>query len=175
MIELRPARLEELEMLRKVAIETFIEAFAEFNTAENMEAFLRETYDPDTLEKEWREEGAISYLAWEENDPIGFARLRRNGEVENQLGKNTIELQRLYVHPFHQGKKIGSLLMKQAVEYSRKERYDWIWLGVWERNFKAQEFYAKWGFEKFSEHIFQMGNDPQVDWLLRKRVSHPPQ
>ena len=174
MIEVRPARLEELGLLRKVAIETFIEAFAEFNTAENMEAFLKEAYHPDTLEKEWREEGSMSYLVWEESDPIGFARLRINGEVENQLGKNTIELQRLYVHPVHQGKKIGSLLMKQVFDYARKHAYEWIWLGVWERNFKAQEFYAKWGFEKFSEHIFQMGDDPQVDWLLRKKMSRSP-
>ena len=171
MIEIRPARREELGLLRKVAIETFIESFAEFNSAENMEAFLKEAYHPDTLEKEWREEGSISYLVWEEKDPIGFARLRRNEEVEDQLGKNTIELQRLYVHPGHQGKKIGSLLMKHILDYSQKNGYEWIWLGVWERNFKAQEFYAKWGFEKFSEHTFQMGDDPQVDWLLRKRVN----
>jgi len=158
-------------MLRKVAIETFIEAFAEFNTAENMEAFLKEAYHPDTLEKEWSEKGSITYLAWEENHPIGFVRLRLNDEVEKDLGKNTIELQRLYIHPDHQGRKIGSLLMEQVVDYSRKQGYDWIWLGVWERNFKAQEFYAKWGFEKFSEHVFRMGDDPQVDWLLRKRTN----
>ena len=170
MIEIHPARREDLEMLRKVAIETFIESFAEFNTAENMEAFLKEAYHPDRLNNEWDEEESISYLAWEENDPVGFARLRLNDEVENQLGKNTVELQRLYVHPIHQGKGIGSQLMKQIMDYSRKQDYDWIWLGVWERNFKAQEFYAKWGFERFSEHIFQMGDDPQIDWLLRKKM-----
>ena len=112
MMEIRPVRLEELGQLRKVAIETFIEAFADLNTAENMEAVLKEAYRLDTLKEEWKEVGSRSYLAWEENEPIGFARLRLNDEVENQLGKNTIELQRLYVHPVHQGKKIGSLLMK---------------------------------------------------------------
>ena len=171
MIEVRPARKEELSLLRKVAIETFIETFAEFNTPENMEAVLKEAYDADTLEREWREEGSVCYLAWEGNNLIGFVRLRLNDEAEDRLGKNTIELQRLYVHPAHQGKKTGSLLMKRVVDYSSKQGYDWIWLGVWERNYKAQEFYAKWGFERFSEHTFQMGDDPQVDWLLRKRVN----
>jgi diamine N-acetyltransferase len=41
---------------------------------------------------------------------------------------------------------------------------------VWERNFNAQAFYAKWGFEKFSEHTFWMGDDPQTDWLLKKKL-----
>jgi len=170
MIAIRPAQAEELGPLRKVAIETFIEAFADFNTSENMEAVLREAYHPDTLEKELREEGSVCYLAWEDNNLIGFVRLRLNDEAEDRLGKNTIELQRLYVHPAHQGNKTGSLLMKQVVDYCSKQGYDWIWLGVWERNYKAQEFYSKWGFERFSEHTFQMGDDPQVDWLLRKRV-----
>jgi ribosomal protein S18 acetylase RimI-like enzyme len=43
-----------------------------------------------------------------------------------------------------------------------------MWLGVWEKNFRAQKFYEKWGFEKFSEHVFLMGDDPQIDWLLKK-------
>ena len=170
MIEIRPARLEEMGLLRKVAIETFIETFADLNTPENMEAVLKEAYRLETLQEEWSEAGSIYYLALEGNNPIGFARLRLNDEVAGQLGTNTIELQRLYVHPFHQGKKTGSLLMRKVIGYSNEHGYDWIWLGVWERNLKAQEFYQKWGFEKFGEHIFQMGDDPQTDWLLRKRV-----
>jgi ribosomal protein S18 acetylase RimI-like enzyme len=60
--------------------------------------------------------------------------------------------------------------MEKALIYARENRYDWIWLGVWERNFNAQHFYAKWGFEKFGEHVFQMGDDPQIDWLLKKKL-----
>jgi hypothetical protein len=41
---------------------------------------------------------------------------------------------------------------------------------VWEKNFKAQQFYSRWGFERFSEHTFWMGDDPQVDWLLKKKL-----
>ena len=169
MIRIRPARLEELGLLRKIAIETSVATFAAFNTRENMDSFLA-AYDHAQLEKEWQEAGSVYYLAWDQDQAVGFGRLRLNNEVENYLGKNTIELQRLYVHPDHQGKSIGSQLMKQVLEYASKENNEWIWLGVWERNFKAQEFYVKWGFERFGEHVFQMGDDPQTDWLLKLRV-----
>jgi ribosomal protein S18 acetylase RimI-like enzyme len=86
------------------------------------------------------------------------------------LGENTIELQRLYIDTAYHGKQIGKNLMEKALIYARENRYDWIWLGVWERNFNAQHFYAKWGFEKFGEHVFQMGDDPQIDWLLKKKL-----
>jgi transcriptional regulator len=44
-------------------------------------------------------------------------------------------------------------------------------LGVWERNFKAQIFYDKYGFEKFAEHDFPVG-DGKVDrdWLLKLKL-----
>jgi ribosomal protein S18 acetylase RimI-like enzyme len=170
MIEIRKAKREELEQLREVAIVTFVDEFGSFNTPENMEVFLKEAYDPAQLAKEWEEKDTICYLAWEGQIPVGFARLRINAEVETLLGNNSIELHRLYVHPNHQGMKVGSQLMQQALDYSMKGGFNWIWLGVWERNAKAQEFYRHWGFQRFSEHIFQMGDDPQIDWLLRKKL-----
>jgi diamine N-acetyltransferase len=41
---------------------------------------------------------------------------------------------------------------------------------VWEFNERAIRFYEKHGFEKFGEHVFMLGNDPQIDWLLKKRI-----
>ncbi|MDZ7650391.1 MAG: GNAT family N-acetyltransferase [Cytophagales bacterium] len=101
---------------------------------------------------------------------MGFVRLRECDEVRSLLGDNALELQRLYVLTLAQGKSVGKLLMDMAMQYAIQKKYDWIWLGVWERNFKAQEFYKRWGFEKFSEHTFWMGDDPQVDWLLKKKL-----
>jgi ribosomal protein S18 acetylase RimI-like enzyme len=45
-----------------------------------------------------------------------------------------------------------------------------IWLGVWEGNVKAIDFYTQWGFKKFSEHIFMLGDEPQTDWLMKKSL-----
>ena len=41
-----------------------------------------------------------------------------------------------------------------------------MFLGVWEHNPRAQAFYRKWGFERVGEHVFQMGDDPQIDWWM---------
>lgn len=170
MVEIRPLAKEELSLLRHLAIESYRQTFEASNTTENMEAFIRRTYSQDAVEREWAEPGSVCYLAWEGNTAVGFVRLRLCDEVANQLGTNTIELQRLYVHPGHQGRQVGSGLMSVAVEYAKLHQFDWIWLGVWERNFKAQDFYSRWGFERFGEHIFQMGDDPQIDWLLKKKL-----
>lgn len=191
MIEIRLATFDDLRDLRRVAIETQVDTFGIHNTPENMEAFLKEAYNPSQFEREFSEPGSAYYLAFEDSSigtlrkvhrtpsespcgPVeelaGFLRLRQNGEVEKALGPNTIELQRLYVLKKYQGKKVGALLMQKALDYARDKKFEWMWLGVWERNFKGQEFYAKWGFERFSDHVFWMGTDPQIDWLLRIKL-----
>jgi ribosomal protein S18 acetylase RimI-like enzyme len=71
----------------------------------------------------------------------------------------------------HQGKKIGVKLIELALSYAQHHKFDWIWLGVWEFNYRAQAFYKKFGFERFSQHVFQVGDDPQIDWLLKKKLT----
>jgi len=135
-----------------------------------MEAYLENAYSFEKLETEFSEPDSMYYIAWDASTPAGFLRIRVTNEAEAYLGKNAIELQRLYVTKNFQGKKIGVLLMQKALDHSKEHNYEWLWLGVWEKNFKAQEFYKKLGFERFSEHTFWMGPDPQVDWLLKLKL-----
>ncbi len=156
--------------MREVAIQSYCDAFADSNTPENMEAFLSASYTLNKFQLEFYEQGSVLYLAFEGDKVIGFLRLRLNDEVSEELGTNSIELHRLYIHSNYHGKQVGRKLMEQAIAYASQNKFDWIWLGVWEKNFKAQKFYAKWGFVRFGEHVFQMGDDPQIDWILKKRL-----
>jgi ribosomal protein S18 acetylase RimI-like enzyme len=169
-ITIRRSNFEDTAAMRDVAIRSYTDTFADSNTPENMEAFFTESYSLSKLQDEYYEPLSVLYLACDGEKVVGFLRLRVNDEVKNELGENTIELQRLYIDTAYHGKQIGKHLMEKALIYARENRYDWIWLGVWERNFNAQHFYTKWGFEKFGEHVFQMGDDPQIDWLLKKKL-----
>ena len=170
MIEIREAREEDIPELRQVAISTYQDTFAPFNTPENMLAFFEQAYNLRTLINELHEANSLLLIACDNNQIVGFSRLRESDEVTDLLGDNTIELQRLYVLTKAQGKSVGKLLMESSLRYAVSKNYDWIWLGVWEKNFKAQEIYKRWGFEKFSEHTFWQGDDPQIDWLLKKKL-----
>lgn len=153
-----------------MAIDVQLGTFGPHNTAQNMRAFLEETYSMEQFERELAEAGSLYYLAWAGEALVGFLRLRINDEAGQYLGTNAIELQRIYVAAEFQGQKIGKLLMRQAIDYARAKKFEWLWLGVWEKNVKAQEIYAKWGFTRFSEHTFWLGDDPQTDWLLKAKV-----
>jgi ribosomal protein S18 acetylase RimI-like enzyme len=44
---------------------------------------------------------------------------------------------------------------------------NYIWLGVWEENPRAINFYKKNGFVEFDKHIFVLGDDEQTDIMMR--------
>ncbi len=170
MIRIRKAKIEEVPAVRELAIEVYTDTFADQNTPANLQAFYRDSYNLPKFKSEFHEAGATLYLATDELKIIGFLRLRQSREVEKQLGLNTVELHRLYVHRDYHGTSASRLLMEKAMSYAMEKKFEWMWLGVWEKNFRAQKFYAKWGFERFGEHVFQMGDDPQTDWLLKKKL-----
>ena len=167
---IRETTFGDLPALQRVAIQTQVDTFMAYNTEANMKTYLDKAYNLESLKQELQEPGARNCLAFIDDDLAGFVRLRESTEVEHLLGKNTIEMQRLYVlHQFH-GRKVGAALMRDTLAYARSKKYEWLWLGVWEKNVRAQTFYTRWGFERFSEHVFKMGDDPQTDWLLKRKI-----
>jgi ribosomal protein S18 acetylase RimI-like enzyme len=170
-VTIRLAKPQEMAALRELAIETYLETFEGTATAEDTDLLLKSAYNENRLLEELYEQGSVLYHAFTGDRLVAFLRMRENPEVEHHLGKNTFELQRLYVQRDFHGKKVADQLMEIACQEAISRKVDWLWLGVWERNFRAQRFYARWGFERFSEHTFWVGNDPQIDWLFRKRIT----
>ena len=87
-----------------------------------------------------------------------------------KLRENALEVERIYLRTNFQHRGLGNVLLDFAEERAREEGKDYLWLGVYEKNIPAQHFYKRHGFEKVSEHTFQVGNDPQTDWLLVKKL-----
>jgi GNAT superfamily N-acetyltransferase len=145
--------------------------FAPMNSKEDMIVYLNEAFNDEVILSEINERDAVYFIALDRQVPAGYARVRISNEVKETLGAHSLEVHRLYAMPAYLGKGVGALLMKTCLDHALSRGFDWIWLGVWEKNYKAQEFYARWGFEKFGEHDFLMGKDLQTDWLLRKGLN----
>ena len=155
-------------LLRNLAEETFYDSFAKDNEPENLREYMDSAFSISQIESELKERGSIYLIAYLNQTPVGYARLRIPKETPKGLsGKKCIELQRIYARRFYIGKGIGRSLLSRCVELSREQGYDIMWLGVWERNERAITFYEKWGFEKFGAHTFHLGRDAQTDILMK--------
>ncbi len=45
-----------------------------------------------------------------------------------------------------------------------------IWLGVWEKNERALDFYKRWGFRVKGAYTIELGKDRQTDLLMERDI-----
>ena len=169
-MNVRFATINDAELIANLSRQTFHETFASHNTQADMEMFMNEQFTKEALMKEVGEPGNIFLLAFDGDVPVGYVRMRENNNPPELNGAAAIEVARIYAVAAAIGKGVGKLLMQRCIDIARQNGKDIIWLGVWEQNQRAIEFYSKWGFEKFGTHVFLLGNDPQMDWLMKKIV-----
>jgi ribosomal protein S18 acetylase RimI-like enzyme len=164
---------EDAETLARIGRASFYDAFADHpaNHPDDMKLYMDEAFAPETIANDLREKDTIYLIAEIGNEAVGYAKLKLDSSEESvPRGEKPIELCRLYSLNEYIGKGIGKALMAKCFEYAKENGNDVFWLGVWEYNYRAQKFYAKYGFEKCGEHVFQLGTDPQTDWVLQRKV-----
>ena len=171
MIEIKKATLSDLPIIQNISIQSFTETFAEINTPENMEKYLEESFNTEQLTSEINNPESPFYIAFWETEPVGYLKLNFGNAQTEVIEDSTLEIQRIYVLQAFHGKKIGQLLLDQAIEIAQQEAVEYIWLGVWEENHRAIQFYTKNGFVIFDKHIFTLGNDQQTDLLMKLEIA----
>lgn len=60
-----------------------------------------------------------------------------------------------------------TIILYQFLKVAKQHQVHYIWLGVWEENHRALQFYAKNGFLTFDKHIFILDNDQQTNLLIK--------
>lgn len=167
---IRAATAADAPTIAALAARVFVETFAPDNKRENIDAYVSAAFAVERVRRELEDPSSVTLIAEHEGSAIGYARLERGAAPESIGGTAPIELVRLYVDASYHGGGTGSALMRAALGAARGAGCDVIWLGVWERNARAQAFYRKWGFERAGEHGFQLGDELQTDYLLRRPV-----
>ncbi len=163
---IRKATIADIDLLQTIGSNTFIETYAHQNTPENLKIYLEEKFTYNQILNEIQTPKTIFLLVELENKIIGYAKMRVN-LVENP-DVMSLEIERIYIKKIYHGQRYGANLMQKCIEVAQENNYESIWLGVWEHNPKAIQFYQKWGFEVFGTHIFQLGDYAQTDYLMKK-------
>ncbi len=173
MIALRNAVQADNLILAEFGARTFFETFAEYNTEENMRAYLAMTFSPDTQARELINPNIQFFIAESDGAIAGSVKLVGGNAPSCVTGTYPVEIARLYVEKKYFRTGIGSLLMERCLHEAQHKCCDVVWLGVWEHNARALAFYHRWGFEEVGSHIFQLGDDPQIDLLMERRLRIP--
>ena len=167
MLRISQINIQQVHLLQKTSIETFSLAFAKDNTPENLVDYYGKSFSIEALLEQINDLNSRFYFIYDEDKLAAYFKINI-GESQTEIGANDgMELERLYIYPEHQSKKIGAFIVNEVKIKALLEDKKYIWLGVWENNLRAIKFYQKQGFIKFDSHIYYLGNDPQNDWMMR--------
>ena len=164
---IKECTLGDLNGLKYISEKTFYETFSSEHTEEDMENYIKENLSYEKLEEEIKNINSKFYLVFNNEEVVAYMKVNFDGAQTEEGYDNTLEVQRIYVLQEYKNKAIGKMLMKKAMEISKKNNLSYIWLGVWEHNINAIKFYEKHGFIKFDEHVFILGEDEQTDYLMK--------
>ncbi len=161
---------DDIERLQKIGRQTFSETFSTGNTEENMRKYLDEGFSFEKLSDELSDDNAEFYFARIDDNVIGYLKLN-TGQSQTELkDEKALEIERIYVLKEFHGKNVGQLLYEKAIWVAKQHKADYLWLGVWEENPRAINFYRKNGFVEFDKHIFKLGDDEQTDIMMKLQL-----
>ncbi len=169
-IKISKVTLADISRLQLISKQTFAETFTEHNTTEDMQFYLDHNLSIDKLSEELSDQNSEFYFALLDNNIIAYLKINFGSAQTELKDKSSLEIERIYVLKDFHGKKIGQVLYDKAIEIAKRLNCEYVWLGVWEKNQRAIQFYKKNGFMEFDKHIFKLGNDEQTDIMMRLKL-----
>jgi len=169
-IDIKKVTQKELDQLQEIGKLTFFETFSAGNTEENMKKYLEEDFSKEKLNSELSNPNSEFYFAVNGQEIFGYLKLNY-GEAQTELNDpHAVEIERIYILKAYQGKGIGPLLFDKAINIAKARKAEYIWLGVWEENLKAINFYKRNGFIEFDKHHFKFGDEEQTDLMMKLKL-----
>ncbi|MDQ1086278.1 GNAT family N-acetyltransferase [Siphonobacter sp. SORGH_AS_1065] len=169
-VQVRPGTKEDAKIIAKLATETLREAFAEHENSADTEAYITQYFHKLSVQSELADtKNHPFWIALDGEKAVGYAKLNRKTEKPRNLkGFRAVELQRLYVYEKNKGADLEKQLLELALQQAREDKFQAVFVSVWEKNEQALNFYAEMGFERFGWHYFLFGFGRQRDfWMVK--------
>jgi ribosomal protein S18 acetylase RimI-like enzyme len=161
-MQIRPATLEDIPSIKKIAEATWPVAYEAVITGEQIRFMLEDMYSVEALKKQF-EEGHTFVIVENAGNPAGFASYYLKEE-------GVIRIPKLYVLPPDQGRGIGQSLVQAIAQQGRDAGAKALELNV-NRNNPSVKFYLKTGFKIYREEDIGYYNYVLNDYVMRMELS----
>ncbi|PTL38071.1 GNAT family N-acetyltransferase [Alkalicoccus saliphilus] len=169
-VMLKKCTLDDVSELEKISRETFWETFVHQNSVESMNQYLDRAFHPGQLKKELAHSGSHFFFVYADSEIAGYLKVNTDEAQSEEMGAESLEIERIYVRNKFQQLGLGKYLLNKAIGMAEEFRKRTIWLGVWEKNDRAIRFYEKKGFVQSGSHSFYMGEEEQIDLIMKKSI-----
>ena len=168
---IRQATLDDVEILCRLGATTFRETYRAISDPREVDEYADEHFTQARVEAWFRRPCARTLLAFAADAPVGYAHVRSAKVPDCIADRKAVELSRLYLLASAQGTGLGGALMTAALAEIAALGGRTVWLGAYDRNVKALDFYARRGFVQVGTHEFEFGGQVYADPVLTRAVT----
>ena len=166
-LEYRTCNPSDIDQLIYLSKTTFAASFEAQNDPKDFKEYMRFAFSKEKLTSELNNPNSSFNFVYLGKDLVGYFKLNVNDAQSDIKSEDAVELERIYVLGSYQGKGFGSQILDRIKQLALKTGKSYLWLGVWEQNVRAIALYKRNGFKKFGTHPYLIGDDEQLDWLMR--------
>ncbi len=135
-----------VELLSKVALKAYSDHYLHF-WHDGGKWYMGKCFSVQALQKELKDENALFFIAYENDEALGYLKINIDAALEGQEEKNALELERIYLTKAATGKGVGGKIMQLVFKIAKEKHKDIIWLKVMDSSTGPIAFYKKMGFE----------------------------
>lgn len=171
-IRYRKATVTDANLFVHIATTTYRATFEALNNPVDFERHMEQDFHSSKLGELLSRSDYHCWFLENETNVLGYFTLNEKPPVYSIIsGEHPIEIERFYLLKEAQGCGYGMQMMAHCLKEAKILGADFVWLGVWEKNTRAQAFYKKWDFVRVGQHDFWVGSDCQNDYLLQKPLN----
>ena len=156
-VSVRRAKEADARAIANIYRPAFSAAHQEAFFASDLARYLADSFSLRQVMAEMRDVRTLFLVAEQKDKVVGAVRLKQAPPPGSVQLSAPVELSRLYLHPQHIGRGIGSTLMLHTLSTAVASGRQSCWLIVWERNNRAINFYRRWGFQPAGKAVLQVG------------------
>ena len=144
--DIREVGEADVEILSEVSTRSYLQHFQHL-WEDNGKAYAERSFNMQELSRQLSDEANKYYIAFVDDEPVGFLKLRPSNSLEIFGNADAFEIERIYLVREAKGKGIGKAMMRFSVGMARETGKDLVWLKVMDSNQKTIGFYESCGFE----------------------------
>jgi ribosomal protein S18 acetylase RimI-like enzyme len=165
---IRRATPDDASALAELGAATFIEAFGQLYSPEDLQAFLQDSHSVAAYARALANPDYALWVAERDGRAIGYAQAGPCGLPHADATPADGELKRLYLLKSAQNGGVGAALFDQALAWLERDGPRTLWISVWSENYGAQRFYGRYGFEFAGEYAFIVGAQRDREFMYRR-------
>lgn len=179
LIEVKKIDSSSAKVLSILAKKIYVPHYAHLWLTGGMDWYINEfAYPVSKITSEIENENCLHYIAYINNEPVGYLKMNIDAAIEGDDKKEGIEVERIYIDTTAVNKGLGTYLMNFVLDIAKSYQKRYIFLKAMDTAQLALQFYKKMGYEivgsfRLPDATFHlMKEEYRGMYILKKRIDH---